>query len=309
MRGLLLLFGWLLLAYAALVIAVRARRSELARKRLFAPDGGSASVPSSDLLPGSDEPRLLGRWLFLAGYRSPEAANIFVMVTALLFCLGLGTAYLLEHSGLVARGVATINAFPGGMLDILSPLLYATPWLALGFLAALPYIVVRSARRERVRRIEQDLPLTLEILSTLAETGMSFDPALDRLLDSQPASQPLARELRAFRDETRAGRPRVQSLRRLARRVDVTSLSTFVSAIVQAEQTGAGIATVLREQSEDLRKRTRERALEAATALPVKRLVPLFICFLPGIFVWSIGPSFYQLFRFMDAFTRNRGLR
>ena len=77
---------------------------------------------------------------------------------------------------------------------------------------------------------------------------------------------------------------------------------------MQAEQTGAGVATVLREQADDLRKRRRERALEEATALPVKRLVPLFICFLPGIFVWSLGPSFFQLIRFMDVFTRNRRL-
>ena len=27
-----------------------------------------------------------------------------------------------------------------------------------------------------------------------------------------------------------------------------------------------------------------------------------------GIFVWSLGPSFFQLIRFMDVFTRNRRL-
>jgi tight adherence protein C len=304
MTGLLLIFAWLLLAWGALRIALYVRRSDRMRKRLFVADAGAEAL----LPPGSDEPRLLGRWLFLAGYRTRSAANVFVFVTAVLFCVGVGAAYLIQKSGMIDRALAAIGAFPGGALDIIAPLIYAAPWIVFGFLAATPYLVVRAARKQRVGAIEKDMPLTLEILSTLAETGLSFDSALDRLLESQSVSRPLSQELRTFRDETRAGRPRVQSFRRLAKRVHVTPVSTFVSALVQAEQTGAGVATVLREQADDLRKRRRERALEEATALPVKRLVPLFICFLPGIFVWSLGPSFFQLIRFMDVFTRNRRL-
>jgi tight adherence protein C len=67
--------------------------------------------------------------------------------------------------------------------------------------------------------------------------------------------------------------------------------------LVQAEQLGKGIARCLRQQADDLRSRRRERALAFANALPVKRLFPLVICFLPGLFVWTLGPAFVQLFK------------
>jgi tight adherence protein C len=89
--------------------------------------------------------------------------------------------------------------------------------------------------------------------------------------------------------------------------VRVLSLSVVVSAIVQAEQLGMGLAAVLRRQADDLRDRRRERANAFANSLPVKRLLPMVICFLPGLFVWTLGPFFVQIFRMADTFTRLRG--
>lgn len=81
-------------------------------------------------------------------------------------------------------------------------------------------------------------------------------------------------------------------------------MSIFVSAIVQAEQVGAGIAQVLRQQANDLRDRRREDAMAMAMSLPVKRLFPLVICFLPGIFVAALGPTAYQFFQHIDTVLR-----
>ena len=72
--------------------------------------------------------------------------------------------------------------------------------------------------------------------------------------------------------------------------------------MVQAEQLGMGIARVLRQQAEDVRNRRRERAIAFANSLPVKRVIPLVICFLPGLFVWTLGPAFVQLFKIADSF-------
>jgi tight adherence protein C len=158
-----------------------------------------------------------------------------------------------------------------------------------------------------VARIEEDLPLVLELLATLGEAGLGFDAALRRVLDSQQANRPLAAELRGFQVDLLAGQGRVASLRRLARRVDVLPFTLFISGIVQAEQTGSGVADVLRRQADDLRSRRREEAIAFATALPVKLLFPLVICFLPGIFVATLGPTFYQFFQFADNLIRSRG--
>jgi tight adherence protein C len=78
----------------------------------------------------------------------------------------------------------------------------------------------------------------------------------------------------------------------------------FVSAVVQAEQVGAAMATVLRQQALDLRNRRREDAMALAMALPVKRLFPMIICFLPGIFVATLGPTFFEFFQYADTVLR-----
>ena len=67
-------------------------------------------------------------------------------------------------------------------------------------------------------------------------------------------------------------------------------MTILVSALAQAEQLGAGIAEALHRQAADLRDRRRERANAFAMALPIKRMFPLVICFMPGIFVWTLGP-------------------
>jgi hypothetical protein len=46
-----------------------------------------------------------------------------------------------------------------------------------------------------------------------------------------------------------------------------------------------------------------------ASALPVKLLIPLFICFLPGIFVSALGPPYFQFIQTVgETVTRSRNL-
>ncbi len=67
-----------------------------------------------------------------------------------------------------------------------------------------------------------------------------------------------------------------------------------------------GIARVLRQQADDVRSRRRERAIAFANALPTKRVIPLVACFLPGLFVWTLGPAFVQLFKMAETFIQVR---
>ena len=186
------------------------------------------------------------------------------------------------------------------MGDLLVPIAYLAPWTVFLILVLLPWMVVRRSRRQRVEKVEQDLPISLELLATLSEAGLGFDAALSRVLDSVMEDRPLAREFRTYQSDLLAGRTRVEALRRLARRLEVSSVTILVSALVQAEQLGSGIAQALRRQADDLRDRRRERANAFAMALPVKRMFPLVVCFMPGIFVWTLGPSLTSLFQFAE---------
>jgi tight adherence protein C len=191
---------------------------------------------------------------------------------------------------------------PGAVGEVFLPLVWGLPWAAGLFLAALPALIVQSARKRRVTAVEQDLPIMLDLLSALAEAGLGFDAALDRILDAEPQQRPLVQEFRLFQTDVLAGRGRVVALRQLGRRVDVTWFSILVAALVHAEQVGSGLSETLKIQAEDLRQRRRERALAFAMAIPVRLLPALVICFLPGLMVAAIAPVGYQIVQVLDQF-------
>ncbi len=247
----------------------------------------------------------LGRWLFRAGFRGRNTTALFIAANILALLAGLLVAFLFYQSAVVTIGGTVLRAIPGAVGEVFLPILWISPILAVGMIVAMPAIFVRARRRTRIRMIEQDLPLSLDLLATLAEAGLSFDAALERVLETQRNRRPLAEEFRLFRLEILTGRSRIDALRRLKDNVDVTWFSIFVSALIHAEQIGASLATTLRAQADDLRNRRRERALAQAMAVPVKLLFPLIICFLPGIMIAALGPIIFQIVQMLDQVIQN----
>jgi tight adherence protein C len=78
-----------------------------------------------------------------------------------------------------------------------------------------------------------------------------------------------------------------------------------MSALVQAEQIGASVADTLRAQAEELRGRHRANIMLLAQALPVKLVFPLILCFLPGLFIPTLGPAILQMIKVVDSVLRN----
>jgi tight adherence protein C len=290
------------LVYSAYLLFHRLGANRRSWERLFTePTDGADRRDSDSMLEG-----FLRRWLSLAGYRNPVAPTVFVVAMLLAVGIGLATVLAARGAGLTDVLFTKIASLPPAIGDLLVPVGYLAPWTVLLMLMLLPWLTVRRARRQRMEKVEQDLPISLELLATLGEAGLGFDAALARVLDSVAEDRPLAREFRTYQSDLLAGRTRVESLRRLAHRLEVSSVTILVSALVQAEQLGSGIAQALRRQADDLRDRRRERANAFAMALPIKRMFPLVICFLPGIFVWTLGPFFARLFEFADTFIRVR---
>jgi tight adherence protein C len=288
--------GWLV-GSLGLVIALRSWLvRERARARVLEDAARQVELPAEDL----QGP--LADFLFRAGLRSSRAVPTYIGATIGLALVGGLLVLLIHRAGLVRQMAAVATMIPGGVGEVLLPFIYATPWIVWAMLAGGPTLVVYSARQRRVKLVEQDLPITLDLLATLAEVGLSLDSAIDRLLDAVPRNRPLPEELRAFQRDVLAGRARIEALRLLGRRVSVPWFSIFISAVVQAEQIGAGMADVLKVQAEDLRQRRKEQALAVAMATPVKLLLPMVVCFAPGIFVASLGPVFYEIFQFLDTF-------
>ena len=77
----------------------------------------------------------------------------------------------------------------------------------------------------------------------------------------------------------------------------VDELNSFIQAIIQSEQLGVGIANVLRIQSEEIRRRRRQRAEEMGQKAPLKMLFPMACCIFPTLFVVLLGPAALAVFQ------------
>jgi tight adherence protein C len=248
----------------------------------------------------SGQDRWLSQWLARAGYRRPGAAALFVTATLVCAGVGVGVGQVYRVAMLVTL-VDMVSSVPGGVGEVLAAILAVGHWILFVLLTLVPTIIVRAARRARIRAVEQDLPLVLELFATMGEAGLGFDAALSKVIRSQGAERPLIAEFVNFQYDMLAGVPRAQALRQCARRVDVASLTSFTSALVQAEEVGASLSDTLRHQANDLRMRRREDALLKAQALPVQLVFPLVICFLPGIFLSTLAPVLYQMIQVAEG--------
>jgi tight adherence protein C len=157
----------------------------------------------------------------------------------------------------------------------------------IGFL--LPDFWLGGKVRQRRKNLLRALPDAIDLLSISVEAGLGFDAALGRLVEK--TQNELAFEFARVIAEMRIGVPRREALRALAERTGIQELGIFVTAIIQAEQLGASITSVLHVQSNEMRVRRRQRAEVLAHQAPIKMLFPMAFLIFPPMFVVILGPS------------------
>lgn len=245
-------------------------------------------------------PEALRHWLARSGMSRRTQVQQFIFIALVAFFAGAFVLVLLVGLDIAGLAISRLEGLPGNMAQLSAPILFAGPFFVALMIAAAPWLWVRGMYRTRTERIEQDLPLFLELLATLAESGLGFDESLNHILASQPQKRPLAAAFNQFQAEVRSGLSRSQCFMRLGRRLEVASARACTTALMQSEEVGGRISGVLRQQANDALARRRMRAMELATSLPVKVLFPMMICFLPGIFTVTLGPIFYQFISMID---------
>jgi tight adherence protein C len=166
-------------------------------------------------------------------------------------------------------------------------LLFSAAIAGLGYLGPEFWLSRTISRRQR--RILLAVPDTLDLLTISVRAGLGFDGALAKVVEKTKG--PLADEFQRALSEIRVGKPRRDALRDVIARTEVQALSSFIGAIVQAEQLGVAIAKVLQVQSEQLRIERRQRAEELAAKAPIKMLFPLVGCIFPSMFIVILGPA------------------
>jgi tight adherence protein C len=217
-----------------------------------------------------------------------------------------GVAYKLVSAGMSRRISPTTFLALKGILPIcfgllalmlassMSPLMTFAMVIgagALGFIG--PDYVVNSKIKARQEKIRAQLPDALDLLAVSVEAGLGFDSAVSKLIDSLEG--PLIDEFSLTLSEVRVGESRPEALRKLSERAQVSELSAFTRALIQADTLGISLGRILRVQAADTRERRQSLAEERAMKAPIKMLFPTVLFIFPSMFIVTIGPAFLSL--------------
>ncbi|MCK9431147.1 MAG: type II secretion system F family protein [Candidatus Omnitrophica bacterium] len=161
--------------------------------------------------------------------------------------------------------------------------------IAVGIGYVVPDFYLKRKISKRKYLIARGLPETVDLLGLCIEAGLDFVNAVKWIIDKTP-STPMTEELAFVLEEIKWGKPRIQSLKDMAHRLDIPELSSFVQTIIQAERMGTPVAEAFTILSEDTRSQRFHRGERVALQAPIKILLPLIFFIMPVIGIVIGGP-------------------
>jgi tight adherence protein C len=189
-------------------------------------------------------------------------------------------------------GLALSAATSPASLVLFVPVLGAVGFIAPGWVVT----VKQRGRREAVR---SELPDALDLLAVSVEAGLGFDGAVTKLTEHMHGA--LVEEFGLMLSEIRVGEARTPALRKMAERVDAPELSTFVRAVIQADQLGISLGRILRVQATDTRLRRQAAAEEKAMKAPIKMMFPTVLFIFPALFIVVLGPAMLNILKIFGS--------
>jgi tight adherence protein C len=230
-----------------------------------------------------DQPQTYRLRFLRAGYRQPNAVAVFWGAKILATFLFAAVVFLLRLK------------FFAGMNYQLSMAL-AIVGALLGFY--LPDIWLKQKADTRRAKILEALPDALDLMVICVEAGVGIDAAIQRVAQEIKFTSPeLSDELSYTTFELRAGKTRVEALRSMGLRTNLTEVSNLVTLLVQTDKFGTSMANALRVYSDSYRTERYQKAEELAAKLPVKLLFPLVAFIFPAIFVVLLGPAAISIYK------------
>lgn len=218
-----------------------------------------------------------------AGIRTPSAPALYFAAKTVL-------ALALPALALIFFG----NAFEAGQrIYLLLTVLAAS---ALGFY--LPNLVMTRLVESRQRKLFEDLPDALDLMTVCVEAGLGLDAAMMRVTQEIGVkSHTLKDEFDMVLLELRAGSGRDKALRNLSLRTGVEDIDTLAAMLIQADRFGTSVGDSLRVYTDNLRTKRRLRAEEQAAKIALKLLFPLMFFIFPTLLAVLVGPSAIQVMR------------
>lgn len=152
-----------------------------------------------------------------------------------------------------------------------------------------PDFWANSRIAERHRQIRKAMPFIVDLLALSTEAGLDFIGAIGKVVDKANSS-PLVDEFSQLLKEIKVGASRAEAMREMALRVNMPEVNSFIAILVSAEQMGASIGKILRQQSEQIRNERFVAAEKAGAIAGQKLILPVVIFILPAVILMIFGP-------------------
>jgi tight adherence protein C len=130
-------------------------------------------------------------------------------------------------------------------------------------------------------------------LALSTEAGLDFIGSIQRVVEKAENSV-LADELGQVLRDLKLGSTRAEALRKMADRLDIPEVTSFVTVLIDADSTGASIGHVLKQQAVQMRLERFTRAEKAGAKASQTILIPLMLFILPAVFIMVFGPVIIQ---------------
>jgi tight adherence protein C len=223
----------------------------------------------------------LRRELIKAGYFRADAVFWFYLARLSLALVFAGAAFLLLGRLAPGASIASAGAIvvPASLIGLVVP----------GF-----FLSVRQ--RQLRQQCRNGFPNFLDLLVVCAEGGLTPRAGIERVSRELTPSYPyLGANLFLMSLELRAGRPLVEAMDNLGKRVQIDEVRSLGSLLQQTEELGTKLSDALRVFSEDMRARRLMRAEEKAHGLPVKLVLPLAFFVFPVMLMVVLLPVLVRI--------------
>jgi tight adherence protein C len=175
---------------------------------------------------------------------------------------------------------------------------FGIPWYLAPALSILgfyyPDLMMNAAATARQRAVRRAMPFIVDLLALSTEAGLDFMGAMGKVVDKARPS-PLVDEFAQVLKEIKIGSSRADALREMSVRLGMQEISSFVAILISADQMGASIGKVLRQQSEQIRMQRFLAGEQEGAKASQKIMVPMFLFILPAILLTIFTPFFLNM--------------
>ena len=159
----------------------------------------------------------------------------------------------------------------------------------------LPIVWLRRHYQQRLIAIERSLPFFLDMVGLGLGSGQNLQASLQLACDHLRDGALKTEWLQTLGD-IRTGVGRSEALRQMSLRLELSALRQLLSALIQAEVLGQGMAQIVEVYGAQQRAHRLMMAEKLALEAPVKMLFPLALFIFPCTFLVLGFPVVVQLF-------------